>query len=53
MGGLQSPGCRTRPAGNYEGLSDFQTWICALSMLPGRLEIFSFLVLFTPVYRRK
>jgi trk system potassium uptake protein TrkH len=41
------------PAGNYQGLSDFQTWVCALAMLLGRLEIFSFLVLFTPVYWRK
>jgi trk system potassium uptake protein TrkH len=41
------------PAGNYEGLTDFQTWVCALAMLLGRLEIFSVLVLFTPVYWRK
>jgi trk system potassium uptake protein TrkH len=41
------------PASNYQGLSDFQTWICSLAMLLGRLEIFSVLVLFTPVYWRK
>jgi trk system potassium uptake protein TrkH len=41
------------PAGNYEGLSDLQTWICAAAMLLGRLEIFSVLVLFTPMYWRK
>jgi trk system potassium uptake protein TrkH len=41
------------PAGNYQALSDFQTWICALAMLLGRLEIFSVLVLFTPVLWRK
>jgi trk system potassium uptake protein TrkH len=41
------------PASNYQGLSDFQTWVCALAMLLGRLEIFSVLVLFTPVYWRK
>jgi trk system potassium uptake protein TrkH len=41
------------PAGNYQGLTDFQTWVCALAMLLGRLEIFSFLVLFTPMYWRK
>jgi trk system potassium uptake protein TrkH len=41
------------PAGNYQGLTDFQTWVCSLAMLLGRLEIFSFLVLFTPVYWRK
>jgi trk system potassium uptake protein TrkH len=36
------------PAGNYSVLSDFQTWICTLAMLVGRLEIFTFLILFTP-----
>jgi len=36
------------PAGNYQGLNDFQTWICTLAMLIGRLEIFSVLILFTP-----
>jgi trk system potassium uptake protein TrkH len=41
------------PATNYQGLTDFQTWICSLAMLLGRLEIFSVLVLFTPVYWRK
>jgi trk system potassium uptake protein TrkH len=41
------------PASNYQGLSDFQTWICSLAMLLGRLEIFSVLVLFTPAYWRK
>jgi trk system potassium uptake protein TrkH len=41
------------PASNYQGLTDFQTWICSLAMLLGRLEIFSVLVLFTPVYWRK
>jgi len=41
------------PASNFQGLTDFQTWICSLAMLLGRLEIFSVLVLFTPVYWRK
>jgi len=41
------------PSGNYQGLNDFQTWTCALAMLLGRLEIFSVLVLFTPVLWRK
>jgi len=41
------------PAGNDQGLSDFQTWVCSLAMLLGRLEIFSVLVLFTPMYWRK
>ena len=36
------------PSSNYQGLTDFQTWVCALAMLLGRLEIFSVLILFTP-----
>ena len=36
------------PATNYSVLNDFQTWICTLAMLIGRLEIFTFLILFTP-----
>ena len=40
------------PASNYQGLTDFQTWICALSMLIGRLEIFTVLILFTPHFWR-
>jgi trk system potassium uptake protein TrkH len=41
------------PSSNFQGLTDFQTWVCALAMLLGRLEIFSFLVLLTPAYWRK
>lgn len=41
------------PAGNFAGLTDFQTWVCALAMLLGRLEMLSFLVLFTPGFWRK
>jgi trk system potassium uptake protein TrkH len=41
------------PASNYQGLTDFQTWICSLAMLLGRLEIFSVLVLLTPTFWRK
>ena len=40
------------PADNYQILTDFQTWVCALAMLLGRLEIFSFLVLLTPSFWR-
>ncbi|HEU0187640.1 MAG TPA: potassium transporter TrkG [Gallionellaceae bacterium] len=36
------------PAGNFGVLSDFQTWICTLAMLIGRLEIFTLLIIFTP-----
>ena len=41
------------PAGNYAGLTDFQTWVCTLAMILGRLEMLSFLVLFTPGFWRK
>ena len=41
------------PAGTYQGLTDFQTWVCSAAMLLGRLEIFSVLVLFTPTFWRK
>lgn len=43
----------TGPAGNYQGLTDLQTWICTFAMLLGRLEIFSVLILFTPTFWRK
>jgi trk system potassium uptake protein TrkH len=38
---------------NYAGLSDFAKWVLCLSMLMGRLEIFTLLVLFTPAFWRK
>jgi trk system potassium uptake protein TrkH len=38
------------PAGNYGILTDFQTWICTLAMLAGRLEIFTLLIIFTPQF---
>jgi trk system potassium uptake protein TrkH len=41
------------PAGNYQGLTDFQTWICTLAMLIGRLEIFTVLILFTPQFWKR
>ncbi len=41
------------PAHSFQGLTDTQTWICTAAMLLGRLEIFSVLVLFTPVFWRK
>ena len=36
------------PATTYAVLTDFQTWICTLAMLIGRLEIFTLLIIFTP-----
>ena len=41
------------PSGNYQGLSDFQTWVCTFAMLLGRLELLSVLVLFTPTFWRR
>jgi len=41
------------PASNYQGLTDFQTWVCTFTMLLGRLELFSILVLFTGSFWRK
>lgn len=38
------------PAGNYGVLSDFQTWVCTLAMLIGRLEIITFLIILTPKF---
>jgi trk system potassium uptake protein len=41
------------PVRNYHSLTQFQTWVCTLAMLLGRLEIFSVIVLFTPAFWRK
>jgi trk system potassium uptake protein TrkH len=41
------------PAGNYLGLTDFQTWVCTFAMLIGRLEIFTVLILFTPAFWKR
>jgi len=41
------------PATTYAALTDFQTWVCAIAMLLGRLELFTVLVLFTPAFWRK
>ncbi len=41
------------PASNYSGLNDFQTWVCTIAMLVGRLEIFTVLILFTPHFWRR
>jgi trk system potassium uptake protein TrkH len=41
------------PAGNFGVLSDFQTWVCTLTMLLGRLELFTLLVLLTPAFWKK
>ncbi len=41
------------PATNYAALSDAQTWICSLAMFLGRIEVFTFLILFTRSFWRK
>jgi trk system potassium uptake protein TrkH len=41
------------PASNFGGLTDFQTWVCTLGMLMGRLELLAVMVLFVPQFWRK
>jgi trk system potassium uptake protein len=41
------------PAGNYAGLSDLQVNICSVAMILGRLEMMSFLAIFTLGYWRE
>ncbi len=40
------------PAANYAVFDVFQTWVCTITMLLGRLELFTMLVLFTPAFWR-
>jgi trk system potassium uptake protein TrkH len=41
------------PAGNYAGLTEFQVNICAVAMILGRLEMMSFLAIFSFSYWRE
>ena len=41
------------PAQNYQSLTDFQTWLCTVAMLAGRLELLTVFVLFMPAFWRK
>jgi trk system potassium uptake protein TrkH len=41
------------PAMNFAVLSDFQTWVCTATMLLGRLELLTVLVILTPAFWRK
>ena len=41
------------PAGNFSVFTDFQLWVYTVAMLLGRLEILTFVVLFTPGFWRK
>ena len=40
------------PASNFSVLDDFQTWVCSLVMLMGRLELLTIFVLFTRTFWR-
>ena len=44
---------RVGPTGNFGTLTDFQTWICTVGMLLGRLELIAVMVLFAPEFWRK
>ncbi len=41
------------PATNYGSLTDYEIWVLTFTMLLGRLEVFSLLILFTPQFWRK
>jgi len=41
------------PATTFKSLTDFQTWVCTIAMLLGRLEVFTLLVVLTPTFWRK
>jgi trk system potassium uptake protein TrkH len=41
------------PATTFAVLTDFQTWVCTFTMLLGRLELFTLLIVFTPAFWRK
>jgi trk system potassium uptake protein TrkH len=41
------------PSTTFAGLTDFQTWVCTVTMLLGRLELLTVLVIFTPAFWRK
>ena len=41
------------PASNYQGLNDFQVWVLSFTMILGRLEIFTLLVVLTPAFWRR
>ncbi len=41
------------PSTNFGVLTDFQTWVCTVAMLMGRLELLAVMVLFVPEFWRK
>ncbi|MCO5102115.1 MAG: TrkH family potassium uptake protein [Burkholderiaceae bacterium] len=44
---------RYGPTSNYASLSDFETWLLAVAMIAGRLELLTFFVIFTPAFWRR
>jgi len=41
------------PAGHYGGLPDLAKWTLSISMIAGRLEFYTLLLIFTPVFWRR
>lgn len=41
------------PMSNYGVLNDFAIWVCTFAMLIGRLELFTVMVIFSPIFWRK
>ena len=41
------------PSTTFAVLTDFQTWVCSVTMLLGRLELITVLAIFTPAFWRK
>ncbi len=41
------------PASNYQALADFHKWVLSFTMILGRLEIFTLLVVLTPAFWRR
>ena len=41
------------PSTTFSALTDFQTWVCSVTMLLGRLELITVLAILTPTFWRK
>jgi len=41
------------PGTTYASLNDFQTWVCIVAMLVGRLELFTLFIVLTPAFWRR
>lgn len=41
------------PATTFAVLTDFQTWVCTVTLLLGRLELFTLIVVFTPSFWKR